>query len=379
MENPRWWHVAVCVLAALLTVMVLAAGIPAWQQLGALAALAVFVAGWFAIGRLSWRSPAAAVAFSAILIVAVGAAVGFLPIMAIMQCLAYPLLWVIASSRAVAVAANVALAAAVAVGFWFGTGDLVQTALTAGLSLGFSLALGLWIARIAELSEQRQELLTRLQDAQAELAAAHRDSGVTSERERLAREIHDTIAQDLTGLVLLAQRARRELAAGRSAAAEEQLALIEESARQSLAETRALVAASAPVGLANGGIADALDRLGERFSRETSVAVTVETDGVPPLDRDSEVVLLRVAQESLANVRKHANAASATVRVASGRGAVSLIVSDDGAGFDPAEPSSGFGIAGMRERLALVGGTLEVSSSPAGTVLTATLPIGASA
>jgi signal transduction histidine kinase len=171
--------------------------------------------------------------------------------------------------------------------------------------------------------------------------------------------------------VLLAQRARRAQASG--TLDDETLELIETGARDALAETRALVAAAAPVELAQGGIADALQRLAERFERETRVRVSVTTSLEAPLDRDAEVVLLRCAQEGLANVRKHSAAASARVSLVAAAGGARLTVTDDGRGF-PAEARSGFGLTGLRDRLALAGGTLEIDGTPGATVLTATLP-----
>ena len=372
MENPRWWNIAVSGMAVTLIAVFLLAGFPQWRTIGAISAVVVFAAGWFALGRAAlncsnrWASPALAV----IIIVTLGVAVSFAPFAAIMQCVAYPLLWITANRTRTAIFTNVILALSVAIGYWLGTRNLVEVLLTVGLSLTFSIALGLWITRISELSEQRRQLLTELRDAQEQLAAAHRETGVASERERLAREIHDTIAQDLTGLVMLAQRAQRELSQDTAGPT---LALIEESAMAALAETRALVAASAPVGL-GGGIQDALVRLAERFGRETGVAVTVEAVGSPPLDRDTEVVLLRIAQEGLANVRKHSAAGSAVIVLSATASGVQLEVRDNGHGFDASAPSDGFGLGGMRDRLALVKGELDVASSPSGTVLTATLP-----
>ncbi len=377
MENPRWWHVAVTAVTVVLGGMVLLASDDAITRIGALVSLAVFALGWFTVGRQSWRSAGMALAFTGIVIVSVGVAVSFEPYLAIIQCVAYPLIWVIASSTRSAIVANILLSVAVGIGFWFSTNSLVQVALTAGLSLVFSLALGLWITSIAERSHERQVLLDELREAQGRLAAVNRDAGVASERERLAREIHDTIAQDLTGLVMLTQRARRELAGGHPELADQQLALIEENALLALAETRGLVAASAPVSLATGGIADALHRLAERFSRETGVTVGVEVPDAGSFDRDAEVVLLRVAQEGLANVRKHAGAESAVIVLSTVDGQARLEVRDDGGGFDTTEASDGFGLNGMRDRLALVHGALDVTSSPTGTVLVATLPVSA--
>jgi signal transduction histidine kinase len=192
----------------------------------------------------------------------------------------------------------------------------------------------------------------------------------------MSREVHDTVAQSLTGLVLLAQRARRGFASG--SLDDETLELIETSARDALAETRALVAAAAPVELTQGGIAEALERLAERFERETRIRVSVSTSLDEPLDRDTEVVLLRCAQEGLANVRKHSAAAHARMELTVASGDARLVLSDDGRGF-PAEARAGFGLAGLRDRLALAGGTLEVDGTPGATALTATLPIGGAA
>lgn len=372
MENPRWWHIAVGVISVTLIAVLLLADFPVWRQVGAISAVVTFAIGWYAIGRFAlnctyrWAPAALAV----VIVITLGVAVAFAPFAAIMQCVAYPLLWVTAERTRHALITNVLLALSVGVGYWVSTRNIVEVVLTVGLSLTFSIALGLWITRISELSEQRQQLLTELRDAQEQLAHAHRESGISSERERLAREIHDTIAQDLTGLVMLAQRAQRELPQNSAAPT---LALIEESALAALAETRALVAASAPVGL-GGGIQDALSRLAQRFGRETGVAVTVDADGIPPLDRDTEVVLLRIAQEGLANVRKHAAAHSARIVLSTSSAGVRLEVRDDGRGFDTAEASDGFGLGGMRDRLALVNGQLDVASSASGTVLTASLP-----
>jgi signal transduction histidine kinase len=380
MENPRWWHVAVTATAVVLVAILAVSQPTALEVVLGGAGIALLATAWFVIGPKALSNPRYATAMLVLLPIACGLAVAGNPTLAIMQSIAYPLAWVVADGNTRrAIIANIAIGLTVMVGFIVRLGlpeGLLIGAIGAGLSVVFAIALGLWITSIARLSEERKALLTELQDAQAELAAAHRDAGVVSERERLAREIHDTIAQDLTGLVLLTQRARRELAAGDVVTADGQLALIEENARATLAETRSLVSASAPVGLEAGGLGDALERLGARFSRETSVEVTVDAAASPALDRDSQVVLLRIAQEGLANVRKHAGAGSASIRIESGVDDVSLVVADDGAGFDVDAPSTGFGLPGMRERLALVGGTLNVSSSPGGTVLTARLPLG---
>jgi len=379
----RWMSIAVVVTTAVMAVLVLASGAPPANQWGAGAALGLFVVAWFTVGIRAFGNTAATVIFVSALVVTLGVGVAFLPSMATLQAVAYPLVWTMIRRTRNAIIGNIAVALAVGVGFiiFLGTGSdaIAETVAIVGLSLLFSLALGLWITQISRLSEQRQNLVNELRATRNELATVSRDAGVASERERLAREIHDTIAQDLTGLVLVAQRARRELDTNNAAAAAEQLELIEESARAALAEARALVASSAPVGLTNDGISAALERLAERYSRETQVHVTVNATQLPTIAREAEVVVLRCAQEALANVRKHANATRATIEVTSIDGVVTLSVTDDGIGFDTGQTRTGFGLDGMSERLALANGRLEINSSAAGTTVRATIPLGASA
>ena len=373
MTEQRWWHVAIAGIAVLLSALALANARGEFFPAGALASVGAIVVGWVALGQFAERSRVARIAFIVIVIVASGVGTSFDPSFATVQCIAFPLLWSLTESRRYGILTSIAVAVSVGIGTWWSTGSIPQALGVQGVSLALSIALGLWITGIAHQSHERKRLLDELQAAQEKLSALDREAGITSERERLAREIHDTIAQDLTGIVMLSQRAQRELATGGGAT--ETLGLLEESARTALAETRALVASSAPVALATGGIADALQRLGQRFERETNVTVAVRAD-LPGVDRDTEVVLLRCAQEALSNVRKHANASRVSVDAWTGGGSVGLRIADDGTGFDPSSAADGFGLAGMRDRLALVGGTLEVTSSPAGTLLTATLPIG---
>ncbi len=374
MREQRWWHVAILGVAGVLTALALvnAQGEP--FPVGALVTVAVIVVSWFTFGRHAEGNRTARLVFVPLLIVASGVGTAFDPSFAVVQCVVFPLLWSSVEGRSKGILASIAVAVSVGIGTWVSTGSLVQALAVQSISLALSIGLGIWISGIADQSHERQRLLDELRATQEKLSALDRDAGITSERERLAREIHDTIAQDLTGIVMLSQRAQRELATG--GAASETLGLLEESARTALAETRALVASGAPVALASGGIADALRRLGERFERETGVTVAVRVD-LGAVDRDSEVVLLRCAQEGLANVRKHANASAVELDAWTNAGAVGIRIADDGDGFDPETAGDGFGLAGMRDRLALVGGALDVSSSPAGTVLTATLPVAA--
>ncbi|WP_213815607.1 sensor histidine kinase [Glaciihabitans sp. dw_435] len=388
MKRSSWWHVAVLGAAAVLSAIVLLdASTAADRIVGVSAALAIVV-GWFALGQFcstqsATEAPSAdgirSLAFTVILVVATGVGVAAYPSFAIVQGLVFPLLWTTWSRLLWALLANTALAAAVTIGFIVALGTspaaIGQAVLTGAISLGFSIALGMWFSRVYDLVHERQALIDQLEAAQDQLAALSREAGAAGERDRLRREIHDTIAQDLTGLVLTAQRARRELRSGSVPAAHEQIDILEDNARAALIETRALVESGSATG-ADGGLTTALNRLGERFERETGVSVAVRAAGTTEIDRDSEVVLLRCAQEALANVRKHSRATAASITVTATYNAVILRVSDNGAGFDATLPSDGFGLAGMRDRLALAGGTLELLTEPGrGTALVATLPM----
>jgi signal transduction histidine kinase len=154
-----------------------------------------------------------------------------------------------------------------------------------------------------------------------------------------------------------------------------QLALIEDVARENLAEARALVAASARAGLDGATLPDAVRRLAERFEEETGIEVTADVAAVARLDRDREVVVLRAVQEALSNVRRHAGARRVAVRLVDDCDGALVEVDDDGAGFPPERRGAGYGLTGMRARIHEVGGELDVASTPGGgTCLTVRLP-----
>jgi signal transduction histidine kinase len=380
MTEQRWWDLGVAATTAVFATIVLVTEPTVLHRAVGLGALAIFAGGWFAYGRRLDRSRRAAAFMVAVTVIATPFAVWAQPSLAIMQCITYPLIWTALESTRRSIAANLVLATGIAIAMYLTTGAdndaLFQAIGIEGLSVAFSIIIGLWITSIAVRSHERQRLLDELRATQDQLAGLSRDAGVASERERLAREIHDTIAQDLTGLVLLTQRAARELASGVSPA--ESLSMLEDAARTALAETRALVAASSSPSLEHGGIAAALERLGERFTRETSIIVTVDAVAAERVERDLEVVLLRCAQEGLSNIRKHSGAGRATVRLRIDDDEQTLRITDDGQGFTAADEHSGFGLAGMRDRIALVGGTLDIESGETGTSLLITLPRGTS-
>ena len=246
---------------------------------------------------------------------------------------------------------------------------------TVVLGLAFSVVFGTWISRIIEQSRERAQLIERLEAAQAELAEVSMQAGTLAERQRLAGEIHDTLAQGLTSIVMLLQAADTEIGSD-PAEARRHVGLATQTAREGLAEARAMVAALAPAHLEAGPLHEALGRLADRIGAELCIAVRFEVCGpARPLSAPTEVVLLRAAQEALANVRKHAHAADVRVILSYEPHNVRLDVRDDGAGFDPEQVSGGYGLRGMRSRILQVGGNLLVRARPgAGTSLSVEVP-----
>ena len=229
---------------------------------------------------------------------------------------------------------------------------------------------------------ERGELIERLHATRAELAEAEREKGVLEERSRLAREIHDTLAQGFTSVVLLSEAMRNQLAAMPPEKIDSSLELIATTARQNLDEARRLVAADTPVELDGRSLHGALTMLAESIEARTGATVTVDADDALSLNAGHEVVLLRVAQEACNNAVKHANAETITIAVSSASGTAITIV-DDGDGFDPLEAAprevagtvGGSGLRYMAERVADEGGKLDISSSPGnGTTVRAILP-----
>jgi len=300
--------------------------------------------------------------------------------------IAYPQAWMLSSSRRAGTGFTVAISVSATTGFLVRYGTSADVLREIGpsmlVSLLFSLLLGTWIARVIEQSQERAQLIAQLEATRSELAAADHARGVLAERERLAREIHDTLAQGFTSIVMLAQVASAALPR-RPEAVAGQLATIEEVARENLAEARALVSAFTPVALDGSTLADAVRRLVERFGRETGLQVELEIGaGVAALSRAQEVVALRATQEALTNVRRHARAHRVSVLLEADEQGTRVVVGDDGVGFarpgDGAERDghpAGFGLAGIRSRVSEVGGKLDVDSRPGeGTRVTVLLP-----
>jgi signal transduction histidine kinase len=223
-----------------------------------------------------------------------------------------------------------------------------------------------------------QEETAQLQD---ELARTQRESGAGLERTRVSRDLHDTVAQSLSSIGMLARSAQNASESERSTA----LAQIEQLARDGLVDTRRIVNALTPAELEGSALGDALRRMLARMQEETGIRTELQIDdSVPALSMTVEVALLRTAQSALANVRSHANATRVVVTMADAGDTVRLDIVDDGVGFDatrwnarhPRRDDGGYGLRAMRARLRELGGDLDVESAPGeGAALSASVPI----
>jgi signal transduction histidine kinase len=250
------------------------------------------------------------------------------------------------------------------------------------LGLAFAALIGTYVSRLATQNEERAEMIAELSASRAEVARLSHEAGVAAERSRLAAEIHDTLAQGFTSIITLTQAAESELTADHAAAAARRLDLVLHTARDNLAEARALVAALAPADLHATGLGAALRRQLDRFAAETGVRTALHLGPcAETIPTAVQVVLLRAAQESLSNARRHASPSTVEVTLRAVGAEVILTVTDDGTGLTPGSgassgPGCGYGIAGMRTRAEQIGGSCEVAGAPgAGTTVTLSLPL----
>lgn len=264
----------------------------------------------------------------------------------------------------------------------FSVGGVVGPLVGAGVAL----LIGLGYRTLAREAAEREALLAELLATRDRLAAAEREQGVLAERARLARDLHDTVAQSLSSIRMLLHAAE---AADGERPGIEHLRLARSTAADALADARGLIRELAPPAL-DAGLGPALQRLAAQWQRpdlRIEVALPAEEAGgaggadgtggagddpVAALPMDVQTALLRIAQGALANVAQHARASTAQIVLAVDGGRARLEVRDDGIGFDPATVRAdtgrgdSFGLRAIRERVEQLGGTLEITSSPAG-------------
>ena len=272
--------------------------------------------------------------------------------------------------------------------------NFFQQTLGVGLGVDWPLALswlgftavgiifGLWVHSIITQSAERKQLIQQLEETRADLAQSERAAGMLAERQRLAHEIHDTLAQGFISIIMHLEAAEQALPANLTTP-ERHLTQARLTARESLEQARRVVDDLRPELLDSGPFDAAVGRVVADWSVGSGVtAVFTCTGDCHPLHPQVEVTLLRAVQEALANVRKHAQAKNVQVTLSYLGDVVILDVQDDGIGFAAYESgqrtavSGGFGLVAMRERVEQLGGELLIESEPGeGTTLAVSIPV----
>ncbi|MFV0308729.1 MAG: sensor histidine kinase [Desertimonas sp.] len=379
----EWWrHIAFAAIVSFVAVAGATSATRSILAVGALVGAGLLVGGYLrwgiaaiATGNYTGRYCIAAIAGTILLALATDAAILLAAVVVPQLFWLLPIGTAFAASAVVFVALGISY---VAHRSWDAGAWGIGAALTVG---GFvsSGVLAIWLSRVLSQNEVRARLITELETTRDELAQLHHDTGVLEERARLAGEIHDSLTQGFVSIHLLLATVERDLTAGRLDRALERTRLARDQASHQLHESRSIVAALGPVDLASGQFAAGIRTVAERFGRELGVAVEmcIDVDEAIIDDRVS-AVLLRTLQESLSNVRKHAQAQTVSIDVSLGAASsvVHFVVEDDGRGFDHDDVDGGFGLSGLDRRLRTAGGTLQVTSTPeVGTTVTADVPI----
>ncbi|MBA1837731.1 sensor histidine kinase [Corynebacterium sp. zg912] len=277
---------------------------------------------------------------------------------------------------------------AISIGMQIPVGLTLGGVMGPALSAVVVVAINYAFATITRVSRERQQLIDELLATRDRLAETERAAGVAQERERLAHELHDTVAQNLSSIQMLLHSAEKDVRdSGMPEDAAQQPLRKMETARRAasnnLAETRAMIAALAPAPLTESSLRDALGRVAGDFGAAGGLDIGVEVDGDPvPLPMRVEAGLLRIAQGAVSNVVNHAEASAARITLTYAPDEVRLDVVDNGRGFDvdaQALKPSGLGHLGldaMRSRAAELGGRLDIESAPGGpTALTVAVPV----
>ncbi|WP_084654953.1 sensor histidine kinase [Nocardia altamirensis] len=241
---------------------------------------------------------------------------------------------------------------------------------------GVAVGIGLGYQALFRESAERQRLIDELMSTRAALADRERTAGKLSERERLAQEIHDTVAQGLSSIQLLLHAAEQSAP---EHPALQQIRLARETAAENLAETRRLIAELAPAALEGQSLAQALERICARAAAP-ALSTKLVVEGAPErLAMPVEAALVRIAQGAVSNVVRHAAASRMRLTLTYSDAEVLLDVVDDGIGIDPAvldrSPAGSFGLAAMRSRVEQQGGTMVVESEPGHTAVTVAFPL----
>ncbi|WP_394617621.1 sensor histidine kinase [Lentzea sp. JNUCC 0626] len=359
----RWPYVLLALLAAATTLdqrpepeeLLLCAGVAAWLAAG-------MTLKW----RHQWMFAAGLTVLTGVLVI-LNPLFGFLtplPYVYVFRTIAFP--WQPAAVATVAAIAGTAQAYGIDKSTFEGV--VIWVAVMAGNAV--PMCAYAFVARKAEQQEaEREQLLADNLALQEQLLAQAREAGIRDERQRMAREFHDTLAQGLTGIV-------SQLRAADDTTWARHVQAAQDLARESLNETRRSFEALRPEPLRTARLTEALTNVAGRWARLHDVEVSVTTTGdTRPIAPEAEFALLRAAQEALANVAKHARASRVGVTLSYLEHEVALDVRDDGRGFEKI-PASGFGLEAMRQRIEGLKGTVQIESEPGGgTGVSARVPL----
>ncbi|MDN6136038.1 sensor histidine kinase [Corynebacterium sp.] len=276
----------------------------------------------------------------------------------------------------------------------FGTAVSVGIQIPQGLTFGgvmgpvvsalVTVAIFYAFTRLHEINTERTVLIRELMETREQLAETERAAGVAGERQRIAHEIHDTLAQGLSSIQMLLHAANRDLDGDINVdKARERIGLARQTAADNLQEARAMIAALQPAALSQTSLVGALDRMAQGFAAAADLNIEVEADGeVTQLPMKLEAVLLRIAQGAVGNVAKHAQATRARITVSYSDDAVRVDIVDNGVGFDVKAVESRpaglghIGLAAMKRRAEEVSGEVVIESSPGnGTAVSVSVPL----
>lgn len=276
----------------------------------------------------------------------------------------------------------------------FGTAVSVGIQFPQGLSFGgvmgpvvsalVTVAIFYAFKSLHEINTERTALIRELVDTRQQLAETERAAGVAGERQRIAHEIHDTLAQGLSSIQMLLHAANRDLEGEVNVdKARERIDLARHTAADNLQEARAMIAALQPVALSQTSLVGALERMADGFAATGELDIAVESDGaVHQLPMKLEAVLLRIAQGAVGNVVKHAHATRARITVTYNDEGVRVDIVDNGEGFDvdavQSQPAGlgHIGLAAMKRRAEEVSGEVIIESTPGhGTAVSVGVPL----
>lgn len=230
-----------------------------------------------------------------------------------------------------------------------------------------------FISSIIKQSTDRQRLIDELTRSRANLMRVEREAGRLTERQRLARDIHDTLAQHFTSIIIHLSAAQHS----NPGAVQTEVQQAEGAAREGLDEIRRIVWDMQPEQIEKASLVEAVEELAARWSAENGVLVKMNVTGAPrSLPASAETALLRISQEAMHNINKHAQAKKVNITFSFMEDMFVMDIADDGLGFDPSKTSTGFGLKTMRGRIEELGGILTIESEPGGgTAIAVSLPI----